>query len=117
MRFLALAAGALLLVGCADGPPDYRHLTDMMTDIETFTTDKGVDETQECIVQHWRVQSWLFDAEPFNDGKYKGIVAQLDFADVYPEDGHTVVKFYSDRGKLDIFRGIPRRVAAIKKCL
>lgn len=114
MKRLLLTLGVIILTGCVN-PYTYREDQEINA---SFTTSKGVQETQECILVAWQSKITGGGAVTSQKtGKYYSVISIADNADVYSDGGITKINFYSLRGSLDPWRGIKKRTEGIKSCL
>ncbi len=113
MRYLGVSLVTLALMGCTN-PYNYRQDQDVLA---SYTTTKGPEETQECILAAWQKEPLMYQIVPQKTGKYYSVFSGADNADVFTDGEVTRVNFYSLRGALDVTRGIEKRKAGIKSCL
>ncbi|WP_311791122.1 MULTISPECIES: hypothetical protein [Pantoea] len=113
MKKIIVTLGIISLAGCVN-PYNYREDQEILA---SYTTNKPVEETQECILAAWQKHPLMYQVIPQKTGKFYSVFAGADNADVFAEGNMTRVNFYSLRGVLDVTRGIEKRKAAIKSCL
>lgn len=113
MKKLIVTLGIFTLSGCVN-PYNYREDQEV---ISTYTTEKPVQETQECILTAWQKNPLLYQINAQKTGKYYSVVASADNADVFADGDLTRINFYSLRGALDVTNGKEKRIAGIKSCL
>lgn len=113
MKKIIILLGAFALFGCVN-PYAYREEQAVQA---SFTTNKGVEETQQCILAAWQRQPLLMQITQQHIGKYHSVVSTADNADVFSDNGLTRINYYSLRGSLDAMNGKLKRIASIKSCL
>lgn len=113
MKRIIFLLSVIVISGCVN-PNTYRDDQDIEA---SFTTTKGVQETQECILAAWQRQPLLTQIIAQKTGKYYSVLAVGDNVDVYTDNGITVINYYSLRGVLDVMAGKRKRMAGIKSCL
>lgn len=113
MKRLLLTLGVIALTGCVN---TYNYRLDQEV-VASYTTSKGVQETQECILSAWQSNPVGYSITSQKIGKYYSVIAVGDNADVYSDGNITKVDFYSLRGPLDPWRGIKKLTEGIKSCL
>lgn len=113
MKKIIILLGVLVLAGCVN-PYAYREEQTVQA---SFTTKKGVEETQQCILAAWQRVPLLTAISAQQTGRYYSVLAIPDAADVLDESGQTRVNYYSLRGALDVTNGKEKRIAGIKSCL
>ncbi|WP_447888819.1 hypothetical protein [Serratia fonticola] len=113
MKRLLLTFGVIILTGCVN-PYTYREDQKI---VASFTTNKGVQDTQECILVAWQRTLVGYDVSSQKTGKYYSVLSGVDNADVYSDGDVTKIDFYSLRGSMDPWRGVKIRTEGIKSCL
>ncbi|WP_455852677.1 hypothetical protein [Pantoea endophytica] len=113
MKKIISLLGVFVLAGCVN-PYAYREDQAVQA---SFTTKKGVEETQQCILAAWQREPLLMQINQQQTGKYFSIVSTGDNADVFSDNGLTKINYYSLRGTLDVMSGKSKRIASIKSCL
>jgi PBP1b-binding outer membrane lipoprotein LpoB len=113
MRKVIILLVSLVLAGCVN-PYAYRENQDVQA---SFSTKKGVEDTQQCILAGWQRQPLLMQITQQQIGKYHSVVSTTDNADVFSDNGLTRINYYSLRGSLDAMDGKSKRIAIIESCL
>ena len=113
MKKIIILLTSFTLAGCVN-PYAYREEQDVQA---SFTTKKGVEDTQQCILGEWQRQPLLMQITQQQIGKYHSVVSSTDNADVFSDNGLTRINYYSLRGSLDAMNGKSKRIASIKSCL
>ncbi|MBD9642937.1 hypothetical protein IB231_04755 [Pantoea sp. PNT02] len=103
----------IVLTGCVN-PYTYREDQQVQA---SFTTTKGVEETQQCILAAWQREPLLMQISQQQVGKFHSVISTGDNADVFIDKGITRINYYSLRGSLDVMNGKSKRTASIKSCL
>jgi len=101
------------LAGCVN---QYGYRVDQAVQA-SFTTKKGVEDTQQCILSAWQRVPLLTAISAQQTGRYYSVLAIPDAADVLDDSGQTRVNYYSLRGALDVTNGKEKRIAGIRSCL
>ena len=113
MKRIIFLLSVLSLSGCVN-PYNYREDQKILA---SFTTTKGAEDTQGCILSAWQREPLLTQIVPQKTGKYYSVLATGDNVDIYTDNGVTIINYYSLRGALDVMDGKNKRIAGIKSCL
>lgn len=113
LYIICVSCFSMLISGCVN-VYNYRYDQQILA---SFSTSRDPQKTQECILASWQREYLGYGVSGQRVENYYSVLAGVDNVDVFAENNETRVNFYSLRGALDPWKGIPKRIAAIKTCL